>query len=743
MRYAGVIVDLTTQTVDRCFTYAIPNDMDISPGDMVRVPFGKRIIDGFVLEITAETNVDSDRIKCILKKSCDQSVLLPELIELASFMKQRYSCTTADALRAMIPPQMRMGRVKEKSERYAGLLMPAEEALNACKKAPLQSVMIRELADGEKAVSELNKRYSGADAALKSLEKKAIIHFAQKRLRRAPDISDEGHGALDPELTADQIRVSDELADSLDTGGRFLLYGVTGSGKTEVYIRLIREVLKRGKGAVILVPEIALTPQTVGWFHARFGDLSAVIHSRLSAGERFDEWQRIRSGEAKVVIGARSAVFAPVENLGAIIIDEEHEGAYISEKHPRYDAREIAQERMRLNRGVLLLGSATPSISSYMRTLPKVRPENRIKLLELDKRVLGRPLPECTCVDMRQELEKGNKGIFSNALVTALRECMNSGKQAMLFINRRGHSTFVSCRACGYVVKCDSCDVTMTYHQAGEMLKCHYCGAVKAPPESCPKCASRFIKYFGAGTQRIEQDAKKLLPEKRILRMDMDTTAARDSHAIILEAFRKGDADILVGTQMIAKGLDFPKVTLVGVIAADTTLNLPDYRSAERTFQLLTQVAGRAGRADTPGKVIIQTYTPEHYAIQCALRQDYRAFFHMEANYRRRSLYPPYTMLARIVYSSAKADLGAKALENASERLRKILAEKDLMKYVLSINEGEAPIKRLRGEDRYQLLVKMYAAGDTPSILNEMENLTKEKPDFVFAELEVDPINMI
>ncbi len=743
MRYASVIVDLTAKALDRCFTYAVPDGMEARIGDMVSVPFGKRTVEGFILDLTDKTELDEGRIKPIKKTSGEQSVLLPELIDLAGYMKRRYSCTTADALRTMIPAQMRSGKVKEKNVKQAYLAVSPQQAAQTLEKAPLQKSVALALIEGGKTASELKQEFPGADAALKALEKKGIVYFGAKQIRRAPQISDSGHGETDPVLTPDQQTVADELIQALGTGGRFLLYGVTGSGKTEVYIRLIRKVLSKGKGAIILVPEIALTPQTVGWFHARFGDLSAVIHSRLSAGERFDEWQRIRRGEARVVIGARSAVFAPVEDLGCIIIDEEHEGAYISEKHPRYDAREIAQERMRACPGVLLMGSATPSIASFMRTLPKVRPENRLTLLELDKRVLGRPLPECEAVDMREELAKGNKGIFSLALVNALKDCMNAGKQAMLFINRRGHSTFVSCRACGYVVKCDACDVTMTYHQSGEALKCHYCGAVKEPPAVCPKCASPFIKYFGAGTQRIEQDARKLFPDKRILRMDMDTTLTKDAHANILDAFRRREADILVGTQMIAKGLDFPDVTLVGVVAADTTLNLPDYRSAERTFQLLTQVAGRAGRADTPGKVIIQTYTPDHYAIQCALKQDYRAFYHMEAAYRRRSLYPPYTILSRLVFSSAKDGMACAAMMNAATALREVLAKKDLMKYVLSIRDGEAPIKRLRGEDRYQLLVKMYTTGDTASILNEMEQFENSGPDNVSVDLEVDPANMI
>ena len=433
----------------------------------------------------------------------------------------------------------------------------------------------------------------------------------------------------DPTLMPGQKRAVEELTDALEHGGgRFLLNGVTGSGKTEVYIRVIRRALELGKTAIVLVPEIALTPQMVSWLHARFGADAAVLHSRLSAGERYDEWRRIRFGEARVVIGARSAVFAPLENIGVIVVDEEHEHTYQSDKRPRYDAREIAWRRAEKHCGVLLLGSATPSISSYMRAMPGVRRENALTLIELRERVMGRPLPEVELVDMRGEFEKGNHSIFSAKLSAALRECLDAGKQAVLFINRRGHSTFVSCRACGYVVKCDQCDVSRTYHQAENVLRCHYCGREIPPPKTCPQCGSRYIKYFGAGTQKVLEEVARLFPDARTVRVDVDTTREKDAHEKLLERFRSGDANVMIGTQMIAKGLDFPHVTLVGVVAADMTLNLPDYRSVERTFQLITQVAGRAGRAEDPGRVIVQTYEPDHYGIQLAARQDYRAFYH-------------------------------------------------------------------------------------------------------------------
>ena len=744
MRFAEVIVDITAGAVDRRFTYSVPDGMTLLPGEMVRVPFGPRTLDGFVLALTDECELETEKIRAIREKRPGGRILNENQIALAEWMKTRYNCTLADALRQMIPAEIRGERVKEKSVRVASLAVTNEEAEALCARAPKQKMIAQLLQNGPKPVPFLSECVPGASAAISAMARKGIVSLSDDREMRSPDISDGGRSHEDPELMPGQQAAADELVRALDAGGgRFLLYGVTGSGKTEVYIRLIREVLKRGRGAIVLVPEIALTPQMVGWFHARFGGDAAVIHSRLSAGERFDEWERIRKGEARVVIGARSAVFSPVENLGAVIVDEEHESAYQSEKRPRYDAREIAWQRMQAEKGVLVLGSATPSIASFMRVMPGVRPENKLTLLELTQRVMGRKLPECKIVDMRRELEMGNRGIFSGALVKALRECVADGKQAMLFINRRGHSTFVSCRACGHVEKCGECDVSMTYHQSDGRMHCHYCGKSLPPPSKCPECGSSFIKYFGAGRQRVEEEAKALLPGVPIARMDVDTTQGKDGHAKILEAFRKGETRVLVGTQMIAKGLDFPNVTLVGVIAADTTLNLPDYRSAERTFQLITQVAGRAGRADSPGKVVIQTYSPEHYALECAVKQDFRAFYRTEAAYRKHALYPPYTVIARLVVSAKDDRLPALTALALEKELSNRLADKKLMDDVLVIRSAEAPIKKLRGETRWQVYVKMYTRGDVETVTAEMEDLAAKGAPGARVELEVNPVNMI
>ena len=527
--------------------------------------------------------------------------------------------------------------------------------------------------------------------------------------------------------------------------GKFLLCGVTGSGKTEVYIRAVREALALGKAAIVLVPEIALTPQMVSWFRARFGAGAAVLHSRLSPGERFDEWRRIRRGEARVVIGARSAVFAPCEKLGVIIIDEEHEQSYLSDKHPRYDAREVAQRRCEHEGGTLILASATPSLKTFARALPNMRSSlGHLTLLEMPRRVLNRPLPEIEVVDMRRELELGNRSVFSGRLDSALRACLARGEQAMLFLNRRGYATFVSCRACGHVMKCPECDVSLTYHREGDMLRCHYCGLEMKPPKTCPECGSPYIRYFGTGTQKVEEALKERFPGVASVRMDLDTTSGKDAHAKLLDAFRRGDAQVLIGTQMIAKGLDFPRVTLVGVIAADATLNLPDYRSPERTFELIVQVAGRAGRAEQKGHVIVQTYDPENYAIEAAARQDFRAFFETEFSRRRRGLYPPFTMLTRLLVEAADEKRAQQTAEALAAEMEAFFEKNPLLRrQTIQMRAMEAPVKKLRGKARWQVFLKLYSRGPTPQVLEKLESLAQRPVEGAQVYLEIDPATML
>ena len=741
MRFCDVVVDLSAEAVDRTYTYAVPEGMELELGWQVEIPFGPRKLEGFVVDIRESCDLPPEKVKNVLRTVRDSAVILPDQLSLARWMHERYLCNFVDALRLMIPAQMRGERVRPRYRRYASLAAARDEVLSYIEKNPRavqQHFVLKRLMEGDQDTASL------PSGPLKALEKRGLIRIhAEEEMRKPADLRLDERSE-DPVLTPAQAAAVSELTEALERGGdRYLLKGVTGSGKTEVYIRLIRSVLSKGRSAIVLVPEIALTPQMVRWLHARFGADAAVLHSGLSAGERFDEWRRIRFGDARVVIGARSAVFAPLENIGAIVVDEEHEASYISDQRPRYDTREVALYRAEQSGAVLLLGSATPSLSSFMRAMPGVRPENRLKLIELNERVLGRKLPDVDLVDMRGEFEKGNHGIFSAKLARALKQCYADKRQSILFINRRGYSTFVSCRSCGKAVKCDECDVTMTYHQVGERLRCHYCGRERPVPRVCPACGSRYIRFFGAGTQKVEEAVRVLLPEARLIRMDMDTTQGKDAHGRLLEEFRSGRADIMIGTQMIAKGLDFPEVTLVGVVAADTMLNLPDYRSAERTFQLITQVAGRAGRAEHPGRVIVQSYEPEHYAIQLAAKQDYRAFYTREIAVRKSSLYPPYTVIMRTVYSGSSAETVRETAEKDAESLRIWLEENGHWKNIVQMRALAAPIGLLRGKTRWQIFLKMYFKGDREGILKQMLRLADGAPVQVRAEVEVNPVNMV
>ena len=739
MRYAEIIVDLSAEAIDRVFTYAVPDSMEAGEGWQVAVPFGSRTLEGFIIALKSEPGIPKDKVKPILRAVRDYPVILPELMRLAQWMHERYLCNLVDALRLMIPAQMRNDRVHARTVRLVRLNVSEEEAerfIEGNGRAKAQCALVKSLMERNLESANLPK------APLKALIDKGIVSIVREEIRRTPSGLKAVARAEEPDLMPDQRRAVETLLEKINDGGRFLLHGVTGSGKTEVYIRIVREALARGRTAIVLVPEIALTPQMVGWFHARFGADAAVLHSGLSAGERYDEWRRIRTGEARVVIGARSAIFAPLANIGVIVVDEEHESTYQSDRRPRYDAREIAWQRALSNRGLMILGSATPSISSYMRALPGVHPENRLTLIEMRQRVKGRPLPPMELVDMRVEFQRGNQSIFSGKLQKALDETLTAGKQAILFLNRRGYATFVSCRACGEVVKCEQCDVSMTYHRDVNKLICHYCGREQTPPKVCPKCKSPYIKYFGAGTQKVEVEVKRLFPLARTVRMDVDTTQRKDAHEALLTRFRSGECNVLIGTQMIAKGHDFPHVTLVGVIAADMTLNLPDYRSSSRTFQLITQVAGRAGRADEPGRVIVQTYDPEHYSIQLSARQDYRAFYMQESAFRRKALYPPFTVIARIVFSSNDPAGCETAARQAEAELSRFLDQNGHRQDVIQMRALEAPIKLLRGQTRWQVFLKMYFKGDAEAVTRAMQRLAERAPENVRAELEVNPTNL-
>ena len=737
--FAKVIVDIAHAAVDRAFTYRIPEGLEVLPGHHVLLPFGQgnHVKEGFVLSVSEKSGLGEDvSVKDVLSCLEPYTVLLQSQIALAEWMQEAYHCLLVDALRLMIPAQLRGSRIHEKRERIVYLADPAADFAS---RSHLQTEVVALLKKTGQPMSvrDIQAFVPGASAAITALLKKRVLSESSFTVFRRPE-----YGAQQvniPELTPEQDQALTDV-ESLSSGQTALLYGVTGSGKTEVYLRCIEACLQRGQGAIVLVPEIALTPQTVGRFAARFGDRIAVLHSRLSAGERFDEWRRIRLGKASIVIGARSAVFAPVENLGLIIIDEEHESSYQSEITPRYHALDIARRRVKMSQGRLLLGSATPSLLSYYRAL-----NGSYKLIELKHRVGGRPLPTVTIADMRAEFLNGNNGIFSSLLLSKLGECLRQGHQAMLFLNRRGYSTFVSCRACGYVLTCDNCDISMTYHKAQNAVRCHYCGARKPLPSVCPNCGKPFIKYFGIGTEQVEEQIQKWFPGTRTARMDADTVAHRDAYEQILSAFGRGDAQILIGTQMIAKGHDFPNVTLVGVIAADTTLNFPDYRSGERTFQLLTQVSGRAGRDRSPGQVVMQTYVPDHPVLQFARVQDYAGFYQYEIAQRKKCLYPPFSLFIRLLLSGENED----ALIERGKEYAKVL-EADIKTALGADGQGDlllllaapAPIARIAGQNRYQILVKLLRTKRLPQALHAVYDFETAHREDGFLKIEINPQDM-
>ena len=749
--YCQVIVDIVHENVAHTFTYAVPEGMNLQPGQRVAVPFGTREKEGCVISLSEETDFDPARIRPVLRPLEDYPAILPPLMELAREMAEASHCPLAETLRLMMPAEMRGGRIRVRTVETAELCVPKERALQALqaeKRSRKRREILRMLTEkSPRSAEEIGEEIRDPREALKSLAEAGLIRLGRAEKMRPPGQGITAGGAGWHALTAEQQEVLEEILPEMNAGrGRFLLHGVTGSGKTEVFLNAVRRALEMGKSAIILVPEIALTPQMVSWFRGRFGEIAAVLHSRLSPGERYDEWRRIRRGEARVVIGARSAVFAPTERLGLIVVDEEHESTYLSDHHPRYDARETARSRCDREGAALILASATPSILSFARAR-----RGDYMLLEMPRRVQDRPLPEVRLVDMRRELENGNRSVLSQALADALNGCLRRGEQAMLLINRRGYHSFVSCRSCGFVVKCPHCDVSLTCHvPEGEgagtpsVLKCHYCGYTAPVPSVCPSCGSRYIRYMGSGTQKVESEVRRLFPFAATARMDIDTTSGKDGHARVLEEFRSGRAQVLIGTQMIAKGLDFPRVTLVGVVAADLTLNLPDYRARERTFQLLTQVAGRAGRGKQPGTVLIQTYRPEDPVLNLAARQDYRAFFEEEFRRRRLSLYPPFTVLARLLAESPRGSDAEQCARQMESEIRQALADRPAWQKKVLLMTCEPPgIRFLRGMERRQILFKLLVGPEAESLCALLAEMAERPREGVRVLFEYNPTSMI
>lgn len=741
-QFAEIIVDISARGVDRVFHYAVPDVIKgrITVGSRVLVNFGSRQLAGYVVGFGCPVSeVNIREISDVLDA---EPVFTAELLEIARWMADSYLCSTAEALGRIISP--RLG-IKAASD--IKLLHPAlpdnemEDVLKLMSRSPKQTAVIRTAMSSPGLTRrELAAAAQTAPKTVDVLIEKGLLKATVKTTSCFQD-SRLTVGPCSPalKLNKEQGSAFREISGALKNGkfSAFLLHGVTGSGKTEVYLQSIAAVLAVGRQAITLVPEISLTPQMIELFYGRFGDQVAVLHSGLTGRDRYDEWRRVMEGRAPVVLGTRSAVFAPLPRPGLFIIDEEHEPSYKQDDHLRYHAREVALKRAQLSGAVVVLGSATPSLESWFRSIRG----GQFKLLKLPHRIDRRPLPQVKLVDLRQELKEGNRGIFSRPLVFAIYDRLQKGEQTILFLNRRGYATFVLCRECGHVLKCSHCDITLTYHLDGS-LRCHYCNFNTKLPENCPCCGSRHIRHFGVGTQKVEDEAKKLFPEARILRMDSDSTSRRGSHERILNTFKRGEADILIGTQMIAKGLDLPKVTLVGVVNADTTLFMPDFRASERTFQLLTQVAGRTGRGDLPGEVLVQTYCPEHYSITAAARHDSEGFYRVELPIRKSLGYPPFSYLARLLFTHEVEEELSKGAALAKEILDKTLSGHD--NFIEVLGPAPAPLSKIKGRFRWQVVLKGPRRNELRDIIRDsIEVLQKRRPAFKpVINVDINPQGM-
>ncbi len=726
MLFADVIVDISVKSLDRPFQYIVPEeyrDMAVV-GAPVLIPFGQGDTQrqGYIVGLSAEPKFDIHRTKQIIRVEKQGVVAESHLLSLAYWMKENYGGTMNDAIKAVMPVRR---EVQEKFIRRVYPLVAREELL--AQKAEmvrkhqvarvrvldaLLSVDVSHYTDGVD-YDLLIKQYKITTAVLRGLVERGLIQIAARQLYRNPYQGLEFQ-KKDIPLNAEQQSVVRQVLSDYQSGRHlvYLLHGVTGSGKTEVYMHCIHSVIRQGQQAIVLIPEIALTYQTVNRFYERFGDRVSVMHSRLSAGERFDQYTRAKNGEIDVMIGPRSALFTPFRKLGLIIVDEEHETSYQSEMPPKYHAREVAVQRAKMLGASVILGSATPSMEAYYRASA-----GEYQLLELRKRAGGAVLPSVEIVDLRQELEEKNHSIFSRSLSDKIRQRLKKQEQTILFLNRRGYAGFVSCRKCGEVLGCPHCSVALKPHLYGgqvDRLVCHYCGYQIRMPHTCPSCGSRYIGTFGLGTEQVEEMVRSRFPEARVIRMDADTTGGKEGHDKLLKSFGIGEADILVGTQMIVKGHDFPNVTLVGILAADLSLNVGDYRAAERTYQLLAQAAGRAGRADKPGEVVLQTYQPEHYSIVCAAKQDYQAFYEEEILMRRMLQYPPVSNILGVLVLSEQKQRGEALAGYLAEQMRE--AED-----IIVLGPTEAPIGKLRDVYRRVIYVKAAQYDRLCQIKDELE----------------------
>lgn len=776
---ANVIVDVSTAAIDRPFDYLVPEEWQafIQPGVRVHVPFGPRKVQGFVIGLHETSDVESAKLKSIVSVIDVEPVLTSELLELAKWLKDDTLCFYNDALQVMIPAALRAAYSKiVHIDQGATLSEPFQNLLSKDREVDFQQIEKENLLPELKKLLQLQQAEIETRIRQRSAPKKQTVYhlaqlpevrpgnakkqlqvldwvetnqvtsftlpqlqqdvsvtgavveamvqkgyFVKKKQEVYREIEMLGDASQDKvvELTDQQKNVLDQIVASStqQQSDVFLLHGITGSGKTEIYLHAIEHALSLEKEAIMLVPEIALTPQMVLRFKMRFGEQVAVMHSGLSVGEKYDEWRKVIRREVKVVVGARSAVFAPFENLGLIILDEEHESSYKQEDSPRYHAREVAKWRAEFAHCPVILGSATPSIESYARAKKDV-----YHLVELPGRANAKPLPPVELIDMREQLKGGNRSMFSIELADAIRDRLKKKEQIVLFLNKRGFSSFVLCRDCGSTVQCPNCDISLTYHRMGEALRCHYCGYEEQVPNQCPQCESEHIRFFGTGTQKVEEELTRLFPEARTLRMDVDTTRTKGAHERILHHFGQKEAEILLGTQMIAKGLDFPDVTLVGVLNADTSLHLADFRAAEKTFQLITQVSGRAGRHEKEGKVIVQTYDPEHYALEYAKTHDYLAFYTKEMQVRKVYEYPPFYYLTHIQISHPDVLVTADYAEKVASWLRGELSSEAAV-----IGPTASAISRIQERYRYQCIVKYKKEPNLIPALHQLLKLARSE----------------
>ena len=736
---AEIIIDNKAKKLNRKFDYKIPETLEdvIEVGSRVLVPFGnlKKLEQGYVIKIKDSTDYEVKEIAGL------EENLSQEKIQLARWMARKYFCNVSECIKLMLTPGTKSKdiekRTGDKRLNFVYIANKNEEIALRGEKQKKAIEFIRKNAG--LTIPEIIEFAGVGRETINSLAKKGLIEIREEKVNRNPLALKKAEQNHKLKLTEEQQEAFNKIKKSLDTNTfeEFLLYGVTGSGKTEVYLQLIENVLEKEKSAMMLVPEISLTPQMIDRFIGRFGkEKIAVIHSRLSLGERHDEWTKIKEGQAKIVIGARSAIFAPALDLGIIIIDEEHDSSYKSESSPRYNAKEIAEQLCKNNNIPLILGSATPDINTFYKTQ-----QNETTLLRLSKRANNSTLPKVEVVDLKMELATGNKSMFSKSLQEAMQENLKNKRQTILFLNRRGYSTFIMCRECGYTVKCPNCNISLTYHRFQNKLKCHYCGHEESPLKICPECKSDKIRYFGTGTQKLEEEVKRLFPNASTIRMDVDTVTKKNSHEEILNKFKNENIDVLIGTQMVVKGHHFPNVTLVGVIAADSSLNIDDFRANERTFQILTQVAGRAGREKLPGKVIIQTYNPDSFSIEFAKEQNYDLFYKTEIELRKQLKYPPFCDIIVIGFSGENQ----KEIINLATFVYNML-KTNLEKYDINVfMPMPAPIDKIKNKYRWRIIAKGTVSNDVTIVINKcLKNIYNSE----FAKntnivVDINPNNMV